>query len=172
MICLLFTLIFLINLSLCRRGDQRQVSVQKVKSEVYTKNRKKSLTSFTFSEEAKEVLQDLFTQYPPDDRDLGKEILGIRSGKTEKIRERRSDDMFYKPSMKKAEIARKVESLASSIEMVPDLRQVMLTEFLSFMFTWLDPLFKDYSLVGFWSELKYLNTSRMMVSVILTFADY
>ncbi|KAL6983216.1 DExH-box ATP-dependent RNA helicase DExH6 [Sarracenia purpurea var. burkii] len=105
------------------RGKQRRVSVYKTKRKVDTAKGKENLTSFTFSEEAKEVLQDLFTQYPPDDRDLGEDIVGKHSEKAERTRGRR-DDIFCKPSMNKTEIAKKVESLSSRAEKSPDLRQI------------------------------------------------
>ncbi|KAL7215628.1 hypothetical protein ACSBR1_027724 [Camellia fascicularis] len=104
-------------------GNKRHVRVHKIKKNGFTKDGKENCSSFTFSEDAKEVLQDLFTQYPPDDRDLGEETIGKHGGKTEKIREKR-DDIFCKPSMNKAEIGRKVESFASKLEKSQELRQI------------------------------------------------
>ncbi|THG21270.1 hypothetical protein TEA_028075 [Camellia sinensis var. sinensis] len=115
--------IVLMDLSLCRNGNKRHVCVHKIKKNGFTKDGKENCSSFTFSEDAKEVLQDLFTQYPPDDRDLGEETIGKHGGKTEKIREKR-DDIFCKPSMNKAEIGRKVESFASKLEKSQELRQI------------------------------------------------
>ncbi|XAR52817.1 RNA helicase [Bertholletia excelsa] len=105
------------------RGNQRRVSVYKTKKKVDTMKGKENLTSFAFSENAKEVLQDLFTQYPPDDRDLGEEMFGKHRGTTEKIRERK-DDIFCKLPLTKAEITKNVEALASRLQKAPDLRQI------------------------------------------------
>lgn len=115
---------FLMNLSLFRRGNQRRVSVYKTKRKVDSMKGKENLTSFAFSEEAKEVLWDLFSRYPPDDREVGKEMVGKQSGKSKKIRGKK-DDFFSRPSMSNAEIAKKVESLLSRVQTVPKLRQVV-----------------------------------------------
>ncbi|KAG5533942.1 hypothetical protein RHGRI_027960 [Rhododendron griersonianum] len=104
-------------------GNQRRVTVYKTKGKVDTGQGKENLTPFAFSKEAKEVLQDLFTQYPPDDRDLGEEIGGKHSETAKRVREN-TDDFFCKPSMDKAEIAKRVKSLASRVENSPDLRQI------------------------------------------------
>lgn len=87
---------------------------------------KESLPLFTFSEGSKLVLQDLFTHYPPDDGEPGEKLFSNHGGQNDKIRGKR-DDIFCKPSMSKAEIAKKVESLASRIEEDANLRQVHLT---------------------------------------------
>ncbi|KAK2976169.1 hypothetical protein RJ640_019455, partial [Escallonia rubra] len=105
------------------RGDQRRISVYKFKKNADTRMGKEDLTSFTFSNEAKEVLQDLFTRYPPNDCDVSKEMVGERSGKTDKV-QKKKDDTFCKPSLNRAEIAKKVESLASRVEKAPNLRQI------------------------------------------------
>lgn len=85
-----------------------------------------SLTYLTFSEEAQVVLQDLFTRYPPDDGEVDNEIAGKKTEKIDKIRQKR-DDIFCKPSMSRAEIAKKVESHASKMKKVAYLKQVFLT---------------------------------------------
>uniref|UniRef100_A0A5B7AJQ7 Putative ATP-dependent RNA helicase DHX36 n=1 Tax=Davidia involucrata TaxID=16924 RepID=A0A5B7AJQ7_DAVIN len=103
------------------RGNQRRVSVYKSKAKV--EKGEENLNSFTFSEEAKEVLQDLFIRYPPDDQEVSEEMFGKHSGKTDKIQVKK-DDIFRKPSMNKAEIAKKVESLASRVEKAANLRQI------------------------------------------------
>ncbi|KAF7131678.1 hypothetical protein RHSIM_Rhsim09G0210000 [Rhododendron simsii] len=104
-------------------GNQRRVTVYKTKGKVDTGQGKENLTPFAFSKEAKEVLQDLFTHYPPDDRHLGEEIGGKHSETAKRAREN-TDDFFCKPSMDKAEIAKRVKSLASRVENSPDLRQI------------------------------------------------
>ncbi|KAK2997296.1 hypothetical protein RJ639_025281 [Escallonia herrerae] len=105
------------------RGDQRRISVYKFKKNVDTRTGKEDLTSFTFSNEAKEVLQDLFTRYPPNDCDVGEEMMGEPSGKTDKA-QKKKDDTFCKPLLNRAEIAKKVESLATRVEKAPNLRQI------------------------------------------------
>lgn len=85
-----------------------------------------SLTYLTFSEEGKVVLQDLFTRYPPDDGEVDNEMVGKKTEKIDKIRQKK-DDIFCKPSMSRAEIAKKVESLSSKMEKVAYLKQVFLT---------------------------------------------
>lgn len=79
-----------------------------------------------FSKESKSVLQDLFIHYPPDDGEERKEMVGKTSEKAEKLR-RRGDEIFLKPVMSKADIAKKVESLASRMGNVAKLRQVLMT---------------------------------------------
>lgn len=111
------------NLTLCRRASQRRVSVYKTKKKVDTK-KEEGNPYLNFSEEAKEVLLDLFTRYPPDDKEMVTQMVENGSGKTEKIWGKK-DDIFGRPSMNKAEIAKKVELLASRIEEDPHLRQVL-----------------------------------------------
>ncbi|XP_030929402.1 DExH-box ATP-dependent RNA helicase DExH6 isoform X1 [Quercus lobata] len=104
-------------------GGQRRVSVFKPKKQVATRKGPSSLTHLTFSEGAKVVLHDLFTQYPPDDEEVDKEKVGKKTERVDKMR-RSKVDIFLKPSMSKAEIAKKVESLASKIERAANLKQV------------------------------------------------
>lgn len=61
--------------------------------------------------------------YPPDDGEEGKEMAGKISEKTYNLH-RKKDGIFCKPSMNRAEIAKKVELLASRMENVPNLRKV------------------------------------------------
>ncbi|XP_059664898.1 DExH-box ATP-dependent RNA helicase DExH6-like [Cornus florida] len=106
------------------RGNQRCVSVYKAKRKVDKKMGKENLTPLTFSEMAKEVLQDLFTRYPPDDQKVDEEMIGKHSGKSDK-RHGKRDDIFCRPSMNKDEIAKKVESLASRVEKSPKLTEII-----------------------------------------------
>lgn len=150
-------------LTLCRLGNQRRVTVYKTKGKVDTSQGKENLPPFAFSKEAKEVLQELFTQYPPDDRE-GEEIGRKHSETAKRVREN-THDFFFKPSMDKAEIAKRVKSLASRVENSPDLRQVLLTyhsEFLSFIFPWLDDV---------WVEMTIMLNCWSDVSCSLSFAD-
>lgn len=106
-----------------RSGNQRRVSVYKFKRALNLKKENESLTSFTFSEEGKMVLRDLFTCYPPDDHEVGEKIVGKRSGNADTI-QKKKDDILRKPAMNKAEIAKKLESVASRMEKSPNLRQI------------------------------------------------
>ncbi|KAK4437453.1 DExH-box ATP-dependent RNA helicase DExH6 [Sesamum alatum] len=101
------------------RGKQRCVSVYKIKKQVGSGKGKGN--SFKFSEEAKAVLQDLFSQYPPEDVDMTENKLGESSGIGKGPR---TDDMFWRPLMTKPEIAKKVDTLASRIERDANLRQI------------------------------------------------
>ncbi|XP_060186851.1 DExH-box ATP-dependent RNA helicase DExH6 [Lycium barbarum] len=105
------------------RGDQRRISIFKTKNNVDTLKGKDALSGFKFLEEAKDVLQDLFTRYPPDDGETSEQVVGKQSKKVDKLRGKK-DDMFSKPAMNKSEIAKRVESLASRIENNPNLRQI------------------------------------------------
>ncbi|XP_027331217.1 DExH-box ATP-dependent RNA helicase DExH6 isoform X1 [Abrus precatorius] len=104
-------------------GKDRRVSVQKIKKKVDTNNGFERLPQFTFSEESKWVLGDLFSHYPPGDGNLW-EIIGENSDTIEKTKQKK-DDMFGRPSMTKAEIARKLEALASRMNSVSNLRQII-----------------------------------------------
>lgn len=107
-------------------GGHRRVCVWKMhKKAGIRKERQKEtgrLIYITFSEESKEVLQELFTHYPPGDSEVGDEMIGKSSVKSGQASGNR-DDMFCKPSFKKAEIAKKVESLASKMA-APKLKQI------------------------------------------------
>ncbi|KAF8412726.1 hypothetical protein HHK36_000695 [Tetracentron sinense] len=107
------------------RGNQRCVSVRKRKKKQVKlmKGEKNSTCFLTFSKETKEVLQDLFTHYPPRDGEMNEEMVGNHKGKTAKIM-RKKDDCFCKPSMRKVEIGKKVESLASRMTKTSNLRQI------------------------------------------------
>ncbi|KAL5581513.1 hypothetical protein UlMin_013955 [Ulmus minor] len=105
------------------RGDQRVLSVFKKGKKGDMDNGDLKLASLTFSEEAKVLLQNLFTDYPPGDLEQSKEVVEENSGRADKLR-RRPDDMFRKQQMSKAEIARKMESYSSRMEAVEKLKKV------------------------------------------------
>ncbi|KAM3221572.1 DExH-box ATP-dependent RNA helicase DExH6 [Capsicum annuum] len=105
------------------RGDQRRISVFKNKQNVDTLKGKDARSCFKFSEEAKYVLQDLFTRYPPDDGETCEQVVGKHSKKVDKLQGKK-DDMFCKPAMNKSEIAKRMQSLASRIEKTPSLKQI------------------------------------------------
>ncbi|KAL8088386.1 DExH-box ATP-dependent RNA helicase DExH6 isoform X2 [Apium graveolens] len=103
------------------RGDQRRVSVFTNKAKSGTMKKEK-LTCFTFSEESKEVLQDLFMRYPPDDHDIGQETVKF-GGINDKLK-RKKDDIFSRPDLSKDDIKKKAESLGSRVNNVPMLKQI------------------------------------------------
>ncbi|KAL6286987.1 hypothetical protein ACE6H2_011377 [Prunus campanulata] len=104
-------------------GKKRVVSVYKPKKKAAASAVIPKLTHLTFSEGTKEVLRDLFMHYPPGDEVEGREMYGTNSNENVKAK-RKKDIMFCKPSMTKAEIAKKVESLASRIKNSDRLRQI------------------------------------------------
>ncbi|XP_077253368.1 DExH-box ATP-dependent RNA helicase DExH6-like [Tasmannia lanceolata] len=106
------------------RGNQRCVSVYKSKSKQEpVKKGKENLTCLTFSEETKVVLQDLFTRYPPAEGEFSEEACKNSSEKTSK-RHGKNDTTFCKPSMKKAEIANKLDLLTSRMNEPSDLQKI------------------------------------------------
>ncbi|CAA0836936.1 helicase in vascular tissue and tapetum [Striga hermonthica] len=104
------------------KGQQRRLFIYKNKKGVLSKE-KERLASFSFSEESRAALQDLFSQYPPNDLEMAENKFGESSGKNGKVQAFK-DDMFCKPAMTQSEIASKVESLASRIEKSAELRQI------------------------------------------------
>ncbi|KAL5791681.1 hypothetical protein ACOSP7_000275 [Xanthoceras sorbifolium] len=106
------------------KGKQRRVSVYKIKTRVGILKGFENLTSLTFSQEAKVVLQNLFIQHPPDDGETFEKLSAEHSGKTDKTRGKR-ENIFSKPSLSKAEIAKKLESFTSRIEKDANLRQIV-----------------------------------------------
>ncbi|KAL9315983.1 hypothetical protein ACSQ67_016984 [Phaseolus vulgaris] len=104
-------------------GKDRRVSVQKIKKKSDTDNGFENLPHFTFSEETKWVLGDLFAHYPPGDGDLW-EMVGENSDTTTEKPKQKHDDIFSRPSMTKTEIATRVEALSSRINNVSNLKQI------------------------------------------------
>ncbi|KAI4308138.1 hypothetical protein L6164_031242 [Bauhinia variegata] len=103
-------------------GKQRSVSVYKRKKKVDSNTQLESLPHFTFSDEAKQALAHLFIQHPPGDGDMW-EMVGSHSDKNERVK-RHKDDIFSKPSMSKADIAKKLEAYASRTKTDSNLTQV------------------------------------------------
>lgn len=104
-------------------GNQRQVSVYRRKKKPEDSKKKKNIISLTFSQESREVLQDLFTRYPPSDGEQIEEMGTNRAGENNK-RFKVKDDTFDKPSMPRAEISMKVDALTYRMNKTPNLRQV------------------------------------------------
>ncbi|KAG5053297.1 hypothetical protein JHK87_005495 [Glycine soja] len=105
-------------------GKERRVCVQKMKKKVDTDNGFGSLPQFTFSGEAKWVLGDLFAHYPPGDGNSW-EMVGENSDTATDRTKQRPDDIFSRPSMTKAEIARRLEALTSRMNNVSNLKQII-----------------------------------------------
>ncbi|KAK7276725.1 hypothetical protein RIF29_17870 [Crotalaria pallida] len=103
-------------------GNERRVSVQKIKKKVDTINGFGSLPRFSFSQEANRALGDLFARYPPDDGNLW-DAIGENTATAEKTKQKK-DDIFGRPSMTKAEIAKKLEALASRMKTAANLKQI------------------------------------------------
>lgn len=112
-------------LSFCRSGKGRHVTVYKTNRKGGLSGKKERPFSFTFSQEAKGVLQDLFSCYPPTDNEMSENQVRELSARTGDSGASRGD-MFMRPAMTESEIADKVESVASRIEKSPKLRQVFL----------------------------------------------
>uniref|UniRef100_A0A2P2LDZ6 ATP-dependent RNA helicase n=1 Tax=Rhizophora mucronata TaxID=61149 RepID=A0A2P2LDZ6_RHIMU len=106
------------------KGNQRCVSVYKAIKKEDNKVVKEGLANFTFSEESKRVLEDLFANYPPEDGNLADKMIGKDSEKANKERGKK-DEIFCKPSINKKEIAKKMDSLASRVEKDANFRQVL-----------------------------------------------
>lgn len=77
-----------------------------------------------FSEETRNVLRDLFTRYPPDDGELGGDALTNSSSEKVGKVQWKQDNSFCKPSMRKSDIAKKLELLASKVNESAQLKKV------------------------------------------------
>ncbi|KAF5744051.1 ATP-dependent RNA helicase DHX36-like isoform X1 [Tripterygium wilfordii] len=106
------------------KGNQRRVSVFKTMKQVGAKRAKERLKYFKFSEEAKVVLQDLFTQYPPDDGLIANTVGSHGGGKRETV-QGHCENIFSKPSLSKEGIENKREVLASKMKKATNLRQIV-----------------------------------------------
>ncbi|KAI7750690.1 hypothetical protein M8C21_029534 [Ambrosia artemisiifolia] len=106
-----------------KTGNNRRVSVYKFKKNSNDTKEKNNLTSFTFSEEGKTVLRDFFSLYPPGDQGEAEKIAATSSKNTDNIR-MKTDDILSKPLMKKADIAKKLESLAARMQSDLKLKQI------------------------------------------------
>lgn len=83
------------------------------------------MDTMKFSEKTKSVLDDLFNTYPPDDEALSQETTGKHKKKADKQR-RKKDDIFWRPSMNKEDIVKKVESYTDRVKSVANLKKVSL----------------------------------------------
>ncbi|OAY81438.1 putative ATP-dependent RNA helicase YTHDC2 [Ananas comosus] len=107
-------------------GQRRRLSVYKTKKQQGpTKKDEDSVTYLKFSEETRNVLRDLFTRYPPDDGELGGDALTNSSSEKVGKVQWKQDNSFCKPSMRKSDIAKKLELLASKVNESAQLKKVM-----------------------------------------------
>lgn len=126
---LFFVLVYLIflqkKLFIGRRGNQRCVSVYKNKTKRDPASKGKEDSTFLLlSDFSQEILSNLFTQYPPDDSELGEEANTDLSRKLSKIHGMR-DSLFRKPLMSKDEITNKMEVFSGRVENEASLKQVI-----------------------------------------------
>ena len=106
-----------------RTGKERRLSVRKGNKKGGSDNQVANLPPFTFSEESKRALGDLFAYFPPGDGNL-KDIVGEKSGSMVNARFRHSD-IFSRPLMTKDEITRKLEAVNTRRATVSDLKEVI-----------------------------------------------
>ncbi|KAI3728618.1 hypothetical protein L6452_17257 [Arctium lappa] len=106
-----------------KTSNKRCVTVYKFKGKSKNTKAKSDLTSFTFSEKGKEVLSDFFSLYPPGDQGESEKIMAMSSKNSDNIRTK-TDDILWKPSMKKDDIAKKLESVAARMESDLKLKQI------------------------------------------------
>ncbi|WOK99561.1 DExH-box ATP-dependent RNA helicase DExH6 [Canna indica] len=106
-------------------GQKRRLSVYKSQKKNGSIMREEEMTScLQFSEETKDVLQDLFMRYPPDDVDLSEDVARNSIAKAGKG-QWKQDASFCKPSLRKSDITKKMEQLASKISNSAQLRKVV-----------------------------------------------
>ncbi|XP_074309023.1 DExH-box ATP-dependent RNA helicase DExH6 [Silene latifolia] len=106
-------------------GKQRRVSVYKCnkrKSKSGSKAEEEGTILATFSDESRRVLSDLFVRYPPGDDEAVRQSLNKPSENS--MSSGRKDDIFRKPVMKKAEIVKRMQSLASRLKSIPKLKEI------------------------------------------------
>uniref|UniRef100_A0A0E0C876 Uncharacterized protein n=1 Tax=Oryza meridionalis TaxID=40149 RepID=A0A0E0C876_9ORYZ len=94
-------------------GERRCLSVYKRKQNQGPET-EEGPSHLGFSVEARNVLQDLFMHYPPDDAELNGHTVRNSSDKAVKI-QWKPDGAFCRPALRKPDILKKVEMLASKI---------------------------------------------------------
>ncbi|GJZ40596.1 DExH-box ATP-dependent RNA helicase DExH6 isoform X1, partial [Tanacetum coccineum] len=105
-----------------KTGNNRRVTVHRQKEKSKKAKEKCDLTSFTFSEEGKEVLTNFFSLYPPGEHGEAEKTTTTSSKNSGNTR--RTDDILCKPKMKKAEIEKKLESVTARMESDLKLKQI------------------------------------------------
>ncbi|GAA0171337.1 RNA helicase [Lithospermum erythrorhizon] len=105
------------------RGEGRRVSVFKTKKKDDKSNKEERLSSFTFSQRSRAVLQDLFSHYPPDSREVDDYNSG-NSNRTIKTVQVTRDGIFSKAPANKSKIREKVKTAAVTMENSPNLKKI------------------------------------------------
>ncbi|OEL21874.1 DExH-box ATP-dependent RNA helicase DExH6 [Dichanthelium oligosanthes] len=123
--CLVYVKVILVLFVNYRYGEQRRLSVYKNKGkQKQDSGMEEGPSHLRFSEEARHVLQDLFTHYPPDGADLNGDANQNSSDKAANIKWK-TDSAFCRPAMSILDITKKVEMLASEINGSAQLRKVV-----------------------------------------------
>lgn len=104
-------------------GERRRLSVYKSKQK-QGPDMEEGASHLGFSEEARHVLQDLFSHYPPDDADLNVDADRNSGDKAANIK-CKTDSAFCRPTMSKLDITKKIEMLASKINESAQLKKIM-----------------------------------------------
>lgn len=118
------------------KGDQRRLTIFKRAPRPSVSDRRnkttygngdadeKKLKRVSFPSEAKPVLQELFTRYPPCDGDTTGTSLGIYTGRSSGKQRKWKDDFFGKPQMNKDDIQSRAASLSSRLANDKDFREI------------------------------------------------
>lgn len=104
------------------KGANRCLSLIKNKKKQNDNKKEESVTSLRFSEESKAVLQALFMHYPPDTGEVSEDVLR-NCHKVVDNANRKQDTSFFRPSIGKDEIKKKMEMLALAMNKNPKLRK-------------------------------------------------
>uniref|UniRef100_J3L4G1 RNA helicase n=2 Tax=Oryza brachyantha TaxID=4533 RepID=J3L4G1_ORYBR len=104
-------------------GERRCLSVYKRKQN-QSSEMEEGPSLLGFSGEARNVLQDLFTHYPPVDAELNGHTVRKASDKATKI-QWTPDGAFCRPALRKPDILKKVEMLASKVNKSDQLRKIV-----------------------------------------------
>ncbi|XP_042453374.1 DExH-box ATP-dependent RNA helicase DExH6-like [Zingiber officinale] len=105
-------------------GERRQLSVYKSKRKNRSLKKEEVNAGLQLSEETKNIIQDLFMRYPPDDTDLSEDAAPNSKANAAK-RQWKPDTSFCRPSMGKSDIQQKMDELASKISNSTHLTKVV-----------------------------------------------
>ena len=105
--------LFWILFTNCRKGSRRCLSVYK-RNNIDTQGlgKEEGPSRLGFSEEANQVLLDLFTHYPPDDAELSGDAVKKSGDKATRV-QWKTDGAFCRPTMQEHDIVKKLEILTS-----------------------------------------------------------
>ncbi|KAL8160936.1 hypothetical protein V2J09_012425 [Rumex salicifolius] len=104
------------------KGADRTVFLRKLQK-MKTKSLKDKIRFLKFSEESKEVLLNLFMQYPPGQDGL-KQLKLNGCSRMKKKTSNKWDDTFCKPMMKREDISKKVKALSLRVKNDKDLSKI------------------------------------------------